>query len=61
MKTKDLNRKNTRVEGMVKSEKILKKKCSKCGKIIISLHKKQLDYNFKQHINSHKQIGEDRK
>lgn len=39
---------------MLKMEhKIFKKKCPICGKQIVSLYENQLEYNFKQHLESH--------
>jgi len=34
--------------------KIYKKKCEICGKEIISLSEAQFNYNYEQHIKSHK-------
>lgn len=35
-------------------EKIYKKTCPECGKEISSLNKGQFEYNYQQHIDSHK-------
>lgn len=38
----------------MKEKKLLRKKCPKCGKEIISLYPKQLAFNYKQHQKVHK-------
>lgn len=42
----------------MKTNKILIKKCKRCGKEITSIYQKQLDYNYKAHLLSCKIKGE---
>ena len=39
--------------------KLLLKECKECGKIISSLYKKQLAYNFRAHEITHEKIQEE--
>ena len=34
-------------------EKVFKKKCPKCDKVISSLYEKQFNYNYDLHVKSH--------
>lgn len=39
-------------------QEILTQSCPVCGKKIVSMYKRQLDYNFKAHLAKH-EIGEE--
>lgn len=38
----------------MKMQKLFNKRCPKCGKEISSLSKGQFEYNFNEHLKSHK-------